>query len=349
MQDKISLVVGGYKIENFISYTIDSDLYVADDAFSLELANPEVKVLPGLQCELWVNDKVELTGIIDKVNKSYDKSGNKLRVEGRDLMGLLTDSYCEEFITLQGMKLKALAERLLKKVPFINRKNIEYQENITGKLKSKKTSHTALFDTAQNFGQIETGMTIAETLKEYSHSRGMMFWCKSDGTLVFGRPVVSGEPSFYLVNRKDGKENNIIDGEHVEDISKQYSKITVVGQPQGTDAVPAEAISPKHIEPNDAVQFYKPLVVKNNNDSQSLKLHARMLKEKMRHEGFQLHFKVAGHSQQGQNYTINTLCHVDDEVFEIKETYLIYGRTFEMSKEKGVITTLRLGYPGVIQ
>lgn len=349
MQDKISLVVGGYKIENFISYTIDSDLYVADDAFSLELANPEVKVFPGLQCELWVNDKCELTGIIDKVTSSYDKSGRKLRVEGRDLMGLLTDSYCEEFITIQGMKLKALAERLLKKVPFINRKNIEYQENITGKLKSKKTSHISLFDTAQNFGQIEPGMTIAETLKEYSHSRGMMFWSKSDGTLVFGRPVVSGEPSFYLINLKDGKENNIIEGEHVEDISKQYSKITVMGQQQGTDATPAAANSTKATVMNDVVRFYKPLVAKNNNDSQSPAMHARMLKEKMKHEGFQLHYKVAGHSQQADNYAINTLCHVDDEIFEIKETYLIYGRTFEMSKDKGAVTSLRLGYPGVVQ
>ncbi|KAF0145123.1 MAG: mu-like prophage tail protein gpP [Nitrospirae bacterium] len=351
MRDKISLIVGGYKVENFISYTIDSDLYVADDAFSLELANPEVTIYKGSRCELYVNDILEMTGIIDKITPSYDKSGNKLRVEGRDLMGLLTDSCCEEFITLQGVTLKALTERLLKKTPFISTKDIVYQENVVGKLKSKKHSKSAAWDTSQNFSQIEPGMTIVEALKEYARSRGVIFWSMPDGTFVFGRPLVSGEPAFRLTNRKDGKENNIKEGEKTEDISKQYSSITVMGQQQGTDATATSSINTKATVANDAVPFYKPFVVKNNNDAQSPKAHGQMLLDKQRQEGFQLRYKVAGHSQNGKNWTINQICHVEDEApnFNLKDSYLIYGRTFELSKDKGVVTTLRLGYPGVIQ
>ncbi len=350
MQDKVSLHIDNKKIENFLSYTIESDIYTADDAFSLDLANPEIDVREGHRCELYVNEQLELTGIIDRVSQSYDKSGLKLKVEGRDLMGLLVDSYCEEFITLQGIKVKALAERLLKNVPFINRKKIVYHDNFSGKLKKKTKgeSSIALLDAPHNFSQIEPGMTIFEVLKDYAGSRGMMFFCLPDGTMVFGKPKEKGEPVFNLLCTKDGKENNELEGEIVKDISKRYSKITVIGQQQGLDGIETTAINTKATIPDKEFPFYKPMVAKNNNDYQSPKLHARMLLERSRHQGFQLNYKVPSHSQNGKNWTINELCSVKDKVLNVEGTYLIYSRTFEMSKQ-GVYTSLKLGIPGVVQ
>lgn len=350
MQDSVSLLIDGMQINNFLSYTIESDIYTSDDAFSLELANPEIQVKEGHRCELYVNGEQELTGIIDRVSKSHDKSGVKLKVEGRDLMGLLVDSYCEEFITLQGIKVKALAERLLKKAPFINREKIIYQENFSGKLKkkAKDESSIALMDAPHNFSQIEPGMTIFDALKDYAGSRGMMFFCLPDGTMLFGKPKEKGEPLFTLICTKDGKNNNVLEGSEVKDISKRYSKITVIGQQQGTDGIDINAINTKATIEDKDFPFYKPMVAKNNNDYQSPKLHARMLLEKSRHQGFQLNYKVPGHSQNRKNWTINELCIVKDEVLEREGTYLIYGRTFEMSKQ-GIYTSLKLGVPGVVQ
>lgn len=355
MQDKIYLLVDNKKIENFLSYSVDADIYLADDAFSLELANPEIKIKTGLRCELYINDQLELTGIIDKVSAAYDKSGRKLRAEGRDLMGILTDSYCEEFSTFEGATLKSLAEKLLKKTPFINTKNIVYQKNVVGRLKSSDSSGLAAF----GFSQIEPGMTIAEALREYALSRGVMFWSMPDGTFIFGRPMVSGEPVFNLVNRKNNSaENNILSGEMTEDISKKYSKITVIGQQQGTDSTSAALINTKaslenaewpFYDENSKLRFYKPYVAKNNNDYQSPKAHGRILLEKMKHEGFQLKYVVPGHSQNGNNWSINQICFVADETFGLETNFLVYGRTFELSKDKGTTTTLRLGFPGVIQ
>jgi prophage tail gpP-like protein len=358
MQDKVSLHIDNKKIESFQSYTIESDIYTADDAFSLELANPEIDVREGHRCELYVNESLELTGIIDRVTQSYDKSGLKLKVEGRDLMGLLVDSYCEEFITLERIKVKALAERLLKNVPFINREKIIYQDNFSGKLKKKAKGESAiaLLDAPHNFSQIEQGMTIFEVLKDYAGSRGMMFFCLPDGTMVFGKPREKGEPVFNLVCTKDGKDNNVLEGEMVKDISKRYSKITVIGQQQGTDSTETTAINTK--EPienkqwpfydNGKLRLYKPYVQKDNNDYQSPKLRARMLLERQRHEGFKLNYKVPGHSQNGKNWTINELCSIKDEILNVEGTYLIYSRTFEMSKQ-GVYTSLKLGIPGGVQ
>ena len=92
----------------------------------------------------------------------------------------------------------------------------------------------------------------------------------------------------------------------------------------------------------------KPYVAADNNDARSPQLHAQMLLEKMKFEGFQIQYKVPGHSQNGKNYAINKMCHVMDEVFGLNDNYLMYGRTFEKSKQ-GVYTLLRIGLPGVVE
>lgn len=365
MPDKVELRVGadiknkkpGIKIEHFISYQIDSDLYTPADAFRLELANPETVIRPGLVCELFINDKKELTGIIDKVHRKVKKSGVSLAVEGRDYMGLLVDSHCEPpFCTVANMKLQTLALKLLAKVPFINRKDIIYQKNIVGKLKGKKGSANAgsIFgqDAGQKIGQIEAGQTIFEVLKMYALSRGMLFYCLPDGTLVFGRPMAKGEPEYTLQIDRTGAGNNVIESNFVNDISRRFSKVTVIGQQQGAPTI----ANPTGINTNNSgtpcidttFPFYKPFVALDNNDSLSPKEHARLLMEKMRRDGHRLIYTVGRHSQNKQNWMINKFCHIKDEVQGIDGDYLIYGRTFELSKQDGPTTKIKLGLPGLI-
>ena len=107
MSDNIALLVGGIRVENFENYTIEADLYTADDAFSLELSNPETEITAGSRCELLVNGSVELVGIIDRVKKSYSKQGTILRVEGRDLMKKTADVIVTDGFT-GNVALKAL-------------------------------------------------------------------------------------------------------------------------------------------------------------------------------------------------------------------------------------------------
>ena len=344
MPDKISLRIDNRSIERFESYSIESDLYTADDAFSLEMSNPEIDAKTGARCELYVNDRLELTGLINRVERSGDKSGTRLSVSGRDLMGLLVDSCCEEFITLKGITVKALAQRLLRTVPYINRQKIVYQDTFAGGVSG---STAALLDAPHEFTQIEPGMTIFEALKQYASSRGLMFFALPDGTMVFGRPKAKGTPLFALTCRRDGR-TNINEGSRVEDVSRRFSKYLVVGQQQGTDDTTADQINTGGVPVLDGdVPYYKPLVVTDNNDGRSPAAHARMLREKARFEGFQLTYKVPGHSQQGKNWAINELCTVDDEVRGVHGTFLIYGRTFALSKQDGMTTALKLSYPGV--
>ncbi len=96
--------------------------------------------------------------------------------------------------------------------------------------------------------------------------------------------------------------------------------------------------------------FYKPFVAVDNNDARSPKLHAQMLMEQQKAQGFCLEYVIPGHSQNGRNWEINELCRVRDDVLKpaIDTDYLVYGRTFEMDKKRGVLTTVRLGFPGAV-
>lgn len=351
--DQVVLQVGGRRIERFLSYEIEADLYVADDAFTLEVARPETTIKRGERCELFVNGALELTGIIDRCSRRYDKRGLIYRIEGRDLMGLLVDSYCEQFVTVENKKLSDLAQMLLKTVPFINREKIEYQENIVGKLKGKKRTVDepliGFMDAPQRISQIEPGMTVFEVLKNYSASRGLMFWGKPDGSFVFGRPKAKGEPMFTLTCRKDGVGNNVLEGEETDDISKRYSKVTVIGQQQGQDDFSdAAEVNTQATAKDDEFPFYKPYVTQDNNDSQSPPLHARMILEQQRHEGYQLSYTVQGHAQKGKNWQINELCQVRDEVLGIDKVMLVYGRKLERSRDGGTVTRIKLGTPGLV-
>lgn len=349
--DTAYLLVAGKRIERFISYSIDADMYVADDAFTLELARPEVRIRAGMECQLYVNDTLELTGIIDKVVPSYGKDGRKLTVTGRDLMGWLVDAHAEDFITLKNYKFSALAKKLLSRAPkeFFKLTTVKPAEDSVGRLKSK-AAKVGFWDTTTPLSQIEPGMTVFEVLSQYAKSKGFMFYSLPDGTFVFGKPKESGIAPFKLTNRLDGKGNNILTGELSEDISKRYSQVTVVGQKQGQDGTTPSQNNIEATVTDPDFPFYKPFVLKDEYGGDQPTQHARLALEKMKHDGFRLSYTVQGHSQGNKNWGINELCTVrdDDPDFELHDDYLIYGRTFEKSKDKGTTTKLRLGLPGMI-
>lgn len=352
MSDIVYLLVDGKKIDRFTSYTIDADLYAAGDAFTLELAVPEVGIRTGLECQLYVNNALELHGIIDKVVASYDKSGRKLTVTGRDLMGWLVDACTEEFISLpEDMTLVDLIQQLLTNAPdeFFELKMITYSENDPGRLKTRG-ARVGSSDTPEPPSHIEPGMKVFEVISAYAKSKGLLFYLTPDGNFVLGKPKETDATEFTLTNRKNGRGNNVLSGEKSEDISRRYSKVIVVGQKQGKagDSAGQWNIDPDSIE-DESFPFYKPFVHKDEHGGNP-KQQARMLMDKMRYDGFRLNYTVAGHSQGSKNWCINELAHVIDEDadFQLNGAYLIYGRTFEKSKDRGTTTKLRLGLPGMI-
>lgn len=342
MPDSVKLMVAGKRIENFLSYSVESDLFTADDAFRLALADPETELSEGAACELYVNDQRELTGVVERIEESCDKSGRRLEASGRDVLGMLNGTYCEEFLTLQNIELKALANRLLRNIKWVNRSAIEYGKG--NKLRAAALSHKK---EEFEFAQIEPGQTVFEVLSEYALSRGMLFFALPDGTLVFGEPLTGGKPEFSIVFRRDGSGNAMKAG-RVRDISRQYSKVVITGQQQGTDGTEASGVNKMGELSNPDFPFYKPFVAAVRQDGQDPKKYARVLLDKQRFDGSQISYSVPGHSQNGRNWQINAICSVDDDVHRLKGDYLIHGRVFRLSKDEGSITELRLAPLGAL-
>lgn len=347
--ENLILKIGPHQISNFISYRIDSDLYKPAAAFRLELPPTSLKISAGQLCELYINGSRELTGIADRVSKSVSKEGESLTIEGRDLMGLLIDSYCEKFDELRGITLKAVTEKLLAKIQHINTKNILYEKNLVGKMKTKKksTSPLSILNAIQDFPKIDVGMTVFEALKTISFSLGLLFYCLPDGTFVYGRPKAGGSATFKIQLLKNGSGNNAIRGEVTDDISQRYSHVYVVVQQQNWDG-PSKPLNDKIPAIDRDFPFYKPFVTQYYDNSMSASRYARVILEKMRRKGFHLLYEVARHGQNGINWKINELCEVNDEALDIRGTFLVYGRTFRMSKQNGPTTMIRLGLPGLV-
>lgn len=342
--DTAYLLINGLKLENFISYHIESNLFIADDSFSLVLANPQIAVSDGQRCQLYINGQRELNGLSDMVDKNYNKKAKKLIIEGRDLQGLIVDSYCEEFLTLEDIGLKDLAEQLLARVPFISREAIQYGKGN----KIKVSDMEALWTEEAEKAQIKPGQTIFQVLKDFAMARGLIFFCMPDGTFIFSKPLTSGKASFTLINRLSGIGNNILEGGEVADSSQRYSTIKVIGQKQGSDLWDEDELSVQGTASDSDFPFYKPYVVVMDEDLEDPDQQANLILQKQRFNGYKLQYKTTGHSQNGVNWQTNAICHVIDEEFDIDGDFLIYERVFEKSKEAGTTTSLKLSRLGTM-
>jgi prophage tail gpP-like protein len=341
--DTVILQVNGHIISRSGSYSVTSNLFEAADGFKFELAYPGVEINEGDLCQLFVNDQMELNGVIDKVMESGDKSGTTLKIEGRDLMGLIVDAYAEDYTDHKNEELKSLAERLLTPIKQINRKAIQYG-------KGSKDKAVPITDTVEEyeFTEVTPAETIFEILKRHAMSRGLLFFSLTDGTFVFGEPIKKGPAEYTFINRKDGMRNNVLEWERVQDISKQYSQVTVLGERQGTDETTQDETKVHETIINDRFpsHLYKPFVATIETDADNPKKYAKILLETQQFESFCLTYKVKGHSQGGKNFQTNKMAHVIDEKLKIDADFLVYERVFEKSRS-GVYTTVKLSWPGI--
>jgi len=339
--DEVKLIVGGATLNRFKSYSLDSDLFEAADAFSFDVSGSDVTIDPGMIARVQINNRPELVGIVDVVEDDDSKDGESGTVRGRDFMGLLVDHYCEEYgdvEALQNASLKTVAERLIRDVPFINRKSVVYKDG------------TEKLDHPYRMVHIEPGRTVFEILSEYAAGRGFLFYAEPEGTFVFGKPKSSGAAQFSITRRNDGRGNNVMTARRTRDISEAYSRVVVFGQcDEGNEW--GAVVTSKNVRSTATMSefpYVKPFVTQTNLDDQSPGLEAQRHIERMRSKMLSLEYSVSGHSQSGRNWTCNEICHVNDERRGVNGDYLIVRRTFENSKENGTTTRIKLGRLGMV-
>ncbi len=329
-RDEVILLVRNARVDKFVSYTIDADLYSPEGSFSFE-CDSKYDVEKGNTCQIFVNRKCVMAGIIDTVRRSLSRSGPKMNIEGRSVAAVLADSSVTKFATLP-TTLPQLVERLARDLPFLSRKDFVFK---SGSDKAK---------VQRKFVEVSPGDSVFEVIKKAANSQGYLFWASPEGELVFDKPVERGEADFKIHAFEDGSEIDYIEGSVSETLNEQHSLIKVIGESQDDNDIKYVAASVK----NDDFPFYRPLVVNWNENEGPAKKTAELQLATEKAASIQLEYTMPGHSQNGIPWTINAFCDVEDHYNGANGAYLIKRRTFTLDRSEGKRTKLELQPGGSI-
>ena len=329
-RDEVILLVRNARVDKFVSYTIDADLYSPEGSFSFE-CDSKYDVNKGDTCLIFVNRVCVMAGIIDTVRRSLSRNGPKMNIEGRSVAAVLADSSVTKFVSLP-TTLPQLVERLVRDLPFLSRKDFVFKSG-SDKVKVQR-----------KFIEVSPGDSVFEVIKKAANSQGYLFGASPEGELVFDKPVERGKADFKIHAFEDGSEMDYIEGSVTETINEQHSLIKVIGESQDDNDIKYVAASVK----NDDFPFYRPLVVNWNENEGPAKKTAELQLATEKAAAIQLEYTMPGHSQNGIPWTINAFCDVEDHYNGANGAYLIKRRTFTLDRNEGKRTKLELQPGGSI-
>jgi prophage tail gpP-like protein len=320
-------------VSGFERYSVDSDLYTAADDWEVGLAR-YIDIPRGAECTLHYGGQQVLHGIVERRQRSGSKGVTTYSIGGRDLMGLVVGWYIQTGRTIKGKRLADVAELFLRDIPIISRKPIEFGPGVTA------------LDVPQEYVHVHPGSTVFDLLMGISVARGIHFYIRPNGTVVFDTPSGRGKSRFTIENY-DGAHNALRFDHRIDD-SEQYSSITVLGQRQSGAAVAASSRNTSSTVQNPDCPIQRPYVLVTQTDAQTPSKQARMILEQQRARAEQLTYTVQGHLQGSAVWEPDSLVDVADDRLGIRGQYLVYGRRLEKSKDGGTTTEVRLGKPGAV-
>lgn len=322
--DQLELRVAGERLDKWVRYTVSNGLYEPEGSFELE-TSALVKTRKGDTTQIWINGKLEMTGIVDKVVRKTGRGGRTRTVSGRSLCSVLVDSSVTDFKTTLPTSLPALAERLIRGLPFIGKNDFVFNSG-SDKAKVKR-----------DFVQASPGDSVFDVLKRAANSQGYLFWCSPDGRFVFDKPAITGEPQYRIVGRPGATK--YIEGSVTESIEDCHSEVIVMGESQSGDGghkfVGARVLAA-------SFPFYRPLVVSWNEDEGLARKTAELRLAAEAAQGTELEYTMPGHAQNGCNWALNKFASVEDESNEASGIFLLVNRTFTLSRDDGPRTQVRL-------
>jgi prophage tail gpP-like protein len=275
MTDDVVLTIDGKAYRRLVSLSVDSSIYQASGTFDAELSATNAKaVVVGSRVQVTINGSQVFDGILERKGVRGSKESNVVSLSGRDLMGLVVDCCVERFHTLRNKTLLDVANEYLKQIDFVKRLPIVFYDG------SDK------IDVAQEYVQPSPGATVFDMLSGIAAARGIHFYMRPQGEMVFGKPKGYGFPPMTICN--SGESNgSVLSWDHVIDISQRYSRVAVYGYAQSTSLIDASVIHKKTTVTDDQfVGFTKPYVVETQTAGVSLANQARMIIEQQRFNGW---------------------------------------------------------------
>lgn len=368
--DKVSVVIGGKVHSDWTSYSVDSDLLIPADAWSMRLGLPDgafpADVKRGVPVQVRVGKDVVMTGRVDRVRRHLGKDQATISIMGRDGAAILVDCAAQVFTGRQ-MSLEDVIARVVRPLGITS-----IELHAESSIRNDKVS-------------VEPGERAWETLLRACAGRGLWPWFRPEGTLVIGGPDYTAAPVATLIMRRSGKGNNLVSLDEESSEERSYSELTVLAQGHahstkktkalgivdvsdsatGTvsdddDSDSATTLTTGNAETgfhglrftvkDSGITHYRPQVIQMHDadDLAQVQHRARKLMADARLDGYTLSAVVRGHrTSDGVLWQPGQRVHVISEPHEIDAVFFMMGREFSGGRTSATQSTLRLKEDGI--
>lgn len=328
--------IDGREHGDWLSYDIDSDFLIPTDGFDFELGvsaqQGRIPDLSGKKCEVLMDGKTVLTGIVGSQSCDKSKGGRSLRLSGRDMACLLVDCSAPQ-LNVKGMTVLDAAVRLVE----------PWQEHIAKVV--LKAEHNPTVDKID----IEPAETVWQALSRIAASAGLHVWLEADGTLAVGGADYAAEPVATLCWSQTNVRCNVEAVRIERDSDNRYSEVRFLAQSHGRAGNGARH-DLKWVWQDTSMPLYRPktVLVADADHLDSLRRQAKKQLSDWKLEGFTLTLTVGGHhTENGTLWEAGQRVHYIDEEEGIDAIFFIMGRRFTLSRSGGTQTELRLKEDGV--
>lgn len=254
---EIRLTVDGSDYLGWKRVSIERSVDSISGVFGLEVSDrwsasmQSWPIKPGAACALYVDGTAVLTGYVDVVRASYDKTTRILQVSGRDKAADMVDSSAlNEPDSWSQITIGRLATELAK--PF-------------GITVTDSSGDSTPFQLAK----IQPGETAFEILERYSRQRGVLTISDGLGGIIITKP--GGKRADVALEQ--GK--NILRASGTADHSKRFSEYLVTGQSAGTDTMfGTDAAQVEGKARDDSVRSERRLLITAPNSSDAANMQA---------------------------------------------------------------------------
>jgi hypothetical protein len=236
--------IPAFKIDNWTSYTFDSDFFTPVDTFSFELADDRADQLKNKiniadPVNLIVNGVIECKGFIERIEFENSMSGTVLKLSGRDLLGVvcdgtispnvkITDTHTFEDALFKAFEGAGWSKDKITFIDFQDYANFKAETSQKGSGRKKKSKIGHQLKPHKNEGFMEFAMRICKR-------SGWNIKLTPDGENInIGQPWYEPITLFNATFKhrlKDPSENNIISSSIAIDWKKQPSYI--IGEATG--------------------------------------------------------------------------------------------------------------------
>lgn len=362
-EHRVSIVVNGREVYDWLDYTIDSSIIEPADSFTMRRAfdwdawdtcrrDARVRVL--------IDGTCMLDGFIEDREKSH--AAGEMEIAGRDRVGRLVDESALR-TRFDGLTLFDTAKQIVSPwFTSITASNARNRKVRRGKgVKAPTGKEPVYIPPRPKSGRIEPGQQKWQILERMVSQAGLIAWASADGKELFiGRPNYDQAPQYLVRVTAEGSayQSTAIDLVYKESNANRYAMIIAIGSGASSSADYGENICAREdfVLDNEGDRQYgvgrdflypKTLITVENSLRDNAEASRIAGREQIRRDFNRTRATATmqhhGQIYQGQMMTLfapDTVARVIDEEIELDEAFYVYACSYTSSREQGEQTRL---------